>query len=404
MTGADPLEQVEQHPPASPRGPRRGPRAARRRRGGVSVVAKRLLPPPRAGPAACAASTPTSQRWRATRPRVCLAMWRRAGHPHLHPARAASVGPAAPTRRRTCWTGSRRRRRGRRRRGAPRPAARARRAASGPSAGQVDAHRQPVGGDPVARAQRAVQGGDDDQPAVRAAPRGGVERGEVRARRRAPRCRRPRRRSRARCRARGCGRSRRARLGQTPSRVGGVGGGADRRPARAATRARVGASSGKDSVDGSAGRPRRAVRLGLRRREQDQHGGSLGAVRGQAAWSRSCHMPTRAHWLRADADMPAAATCRRCSDGSTRSAPSSAVPARLSRPRRSPRPSRSRRRRPAPARARRDRAALLHRRPAGLDGPRPGDAPRARRRRAPRPLRHRRRARLRAARAARSTA
>ena len=46
--------------------------------------------------------------------------------------------------------------------------------------------------------------------------------------------------------------------------------------------------------------------------------------------------------------------------------------------------------------ARRDRPALLHRRPAGLDGPRPGDAPRARRRRAPRPLRHRRRAGLRA--------
>ena len=59
---------------------------------------------------------------------------------------------------------------------------------------------------------------------------------------------------------------------------------------------------------------------------------------------------------------------------------------------------------PPPAGAGRDRAAVLHRRPGGLQGPRPGDVPGAHGRRLPRPLRHRRRAVLGRGRAARSTA
>ena len=45
--------------------------------------------------------------------------------------------------------------------------------------GQRRAHRQPVGGDPVAGAHGTVERRDDDEPAVRAAAGGGVERGEV---------------------------------------------------------------------------------------------------------------------------------------------------------------------------------------------------------------------------------
>ena len=103
---------------------------------------------------------------------------RRTGHAHLHPA-LGERRPAAPTRRHTCWTGSRRPRRVRRPAGSTSARGSRQTAASGPSAPRLTAHRQPVRRHLVAGAQRAVQGGDDHQPPVRAAPGGGVERGEV---------------------------------------------------------------------------------------------------------------------------------------------------------------------------------------------------------------------------------
>ena len=99
-----------------------------------------------------------------------------AGHPHLHPA-GGEVGTRAPRGGIRAPTGSRPRRRARRRPGAPvqggppDPGERA-------EPGQRGAHRQAVGGDPVTGPHRAVQGRDDDEPAVRPAASSGVERGQ----------------------------------------------------------------------------------------------------------------------------------------------------------------------------------------------------------------------------------
>ena len=96
---------------------------------------------------------------------------------------------------------------------------------------------------------------------------------------------------------------------------------------------------------------------------RDHHGDALGP-------DRRRHRATRS-----------GVEARAARHASPRCAPSSACRSTTP-PTRSPRPSEVAADAAGAARARRDGAAVLHRRPAGLDGPRPGDAPRARRRRA----------------------
>ena len=164
------------------------------------------------GRAPSGASTPTWQRCRATSPRVCLAMWLAPGTRTCTQRGARS----APGRHAAAYGADRQSTT------TPRPAtagstsSSAGRQSCGERAepGQRRAHREPVGGDPVARAHRPVEGGDDDQPAVGAAAGGGVEAWPARARRRARRCRPRRPASRARCRARGCAPPRRAGRGR----------------------------------------------------------------------------------------------------------------------------------------------------------------------------------------------
>ena len=119
---------------------------------------------------------PTSHRWRATSPRVCLAMWLAPGT-RTCTQRAARSAPgrhaAAYDADRQSTTTPRAGDLGQHlvQRRSPQRGQRA-------EPGQRRAHRQPVGGDPVARAHGAVQRRDDDEPAVGAAAGRGVERGQ----------------------------------------------------------------------------------------------------------------------------------------------------------------------------------------------------------------------------------
>ena len=223
---ADPLGEVEQLRGRSPHGSRRGPRAARAGAAGVSVDREALLRPPLGSACGVRASAPTSHRWRATRPRVCLAMCVAPGTRDLHPAlasgpcgthaaayvleRQSTTTPAAGHRGEHVGQGL-----------APDGGERAERA-------EVDAHRQAVRRAPC-HPGAARRTGRRRRPASgsRGAARPGRAR-RGRARRTAPRCRGPRRRPRGRRRSRVLRAMSAVRLALTPSRTRRVAAGADR--------------------------------------------------------------------------------------------------------------------------------------------------------------------------------
>ena len=157
---------------------RRGPTAGPALRPAARRTRRRRRRAPRPAGGTRRTSRPTRHSSRATRPAGVLG--------HVGGARARGPAPSGrrgrpgeSTPRHTCWSGSRPRRHGPARSGSTRLSSGFHALASGPTPGQVDGHREAVGGDGVGGAHRAVEGRDDDEPAVRAALGGGVEGGVV---------------------------------------------------------------------------------------------------------------------------------------------------------------------------------------------------------------------------------